>query len=300
MNVSGFTAGAYDYVFLLNYAPTADSFDAIVGVSNATTSLTFTDFPATTGDTALWSGGPYDTATYTGFTHNGDPIVSAGGAYYLVSNTDYQDLSYFTPDSGDFTCYCGGTLILTDCGDVPVEDLAIGDTVVTADGGRQPVRWIGHRRLRCHNGRFMFADPLLVNPIRIRAGALGENLPRRDLRVSPEHAILVGDVLVQAGALVNDVSILREDHLPEVLTYYHVELAEHALLLGEGVAAESFVDNVNRLSFDNGAEHEAMIGGAPSIVEMAYPRAQSHRQVPPAIHAALMDRARALLGDLAA
>jgi hypothetical protein len=47
-------------------------------------------------------------------------------------------------------------------------------------------------------------------------------------------------------------------------------------------------------------EHQALFGGAPSILEMAYPRAQSLRQVPPVIHAALTDRARALVGDIAA
>ncbi len=200
----------------------------------------------------------------------------------------------------DFTCYCGGTLILTERGELPVEDLMIGDRVVIASGETKPIRWIGHRKIRCHNGRYLFADPLRVNPIRIRAGALGDNLPHRDLLLSPEHAIRIGDILVQAGALVNDVSIVREDRLPEVLTYYHIELAEHALLLAEGVPAETFVDNVNRLSFDNWAEHEALFGCAPSIAEMPYPRAQSHRQVPVEIRTALMDRARALMSGLAA
>jgi hypothetical protein len=298
--MSGFTTGTYEYYYLLADPPSAGSPDPLQGESQTSTSLTFTDSPATVDDVFIWNGGPGAAGNYAGLTYEGDPIIISEGSPYLLSNTFYPPIDIIPVTTNDFTCYCGGTLILTERGDVPVEDLAIGDTVVTADGGRQPVRWIGHRRLRCHNGRFMFADPLLVNPIRIRAGALGENLPRRDLRVSPEHAILVGDILVQAGALVNDVSIVREAHLPEVLTYYHVELAEHALMLAEGVAAESFVDNVNRLSFDNGTEREAMIGGAPSIVEMAYPRAQSHRQVPPAIHAALMDRARAMVGDRAA
>jgi hypothetical protein len=298
--MSGFTTGTYEYYYLLANPPSAGSQDALQNQVQTSTSLTFTDSPATVNDVFTWNGGPGAAGNYAGLTYEGDPIIISEGSAYLLSNTNYGP-SIITPvTTNDFTCYCGGTLILTEQGDVPVEHLAIGDTVITADGGRQPVRWIGHRTIRTQGGRYLFADPLLVNPIRIRAGALGENLPKRDLRVSPEHAILIGDILVQAGALVNDVSIVREDHLPEVLTYYHVELAEHALMLAEGVAAESFVDNVNRLSFDNGTEREAMIGGAPSIVEMAYPRAQSHRQVPPAIHAAVMDRARALVDDIAA
>jgi hypothetical protein len=299
--MSGFTTQTYDYFASLGATPSAGSGVYIVGINGSSTDLTFATGPATAGESATWSLNGGNTVNYTGLTYNGEPIIDFSGSYYLLTDTDYSPSTEIIPDTNDaFTCYCGGTLILSERGDVPVEDLAIGDMVVTADGTQKPIRWIGRRTIRTHGGRYLFADPLLVNPIRIRAGALGENLPRRDLCVSPEHAILIGDILVQAGALVNGKSIVREDHLPEVLTYYHVELAEHALIIAEGVAAESFVDNVNRLSFDNGAEHEAMIGGAPSIVEMAYPRAQSHRQVPPAIHAALMDRARALLGDLAA
>jgi hypothetical protein len=299
--MSGFTTGNYSYYYILQEGPSSGQTDAIESETDTDSSyLQFDYTAASAGDPGTWylDGGSY-ASQYTGYTVSGDPIIYYGGTYYLLTNT-IQGTAVVPETNDAFTCYCGGTLILTERGEVAVEDLGIGDTVITADGGRQSIRWIGRRTIRTHGGRYPWADPLLVNPIRIRAGALGENLPKRDLRVSPEHAILIRDILVQAGALVNDVSILREDHLPEVLTYYHVELAEHALILAEGVAAESFVDNVNRLSFDNGPEHEAMMGGAPSIVEMAYPRAQSHRQVPPAIHAALMDRARALLGDLAA
>jgi hypothetical protein len=298
--MSGFTTGDYAYYYDLASAPSASQMDGILAQSNGPTSLTFANNPAMGGAAFTWNSGPETAGNYTGYTYDGDPIVVAQGSYYLLSDVFYATPQSFTPqNTSDFTCYCAGTLILTERGEIAVEDLAMGDVVFTADGGRQPIRWIGHRKIRTHGGRYLFADPLLVGPIRIRAGALAENLPRRDLCVSPEHAILIGSILVQAGALVNDLSIVREDALPEVLTYYHIELAEHALLLAEGVAAESFVDNVNRLSFDNGAEREALVG-APCIAEMPYPRAQSHRQVPLAIHAALMNRARALMGDIAA
>jgi hypothetical protein len=157
--------------------------------------------------------------------------------------------------------------------------------VLTADGRALPVRWIGRNTVSTR-----FADPLRVLPIRITAGALADNLPERDLLVSPDHAILVEDILIQAGALVNGRSIVRERQVPETFTYYHVELADHALILAEGTPAETFVDNVSRRGFDNWAEHEALYGDAP-IAEMAYPRAQSRRQVPAEIWAQLADRA---------
>ena len=148
-----------------------------------------------------------------------------------------------------------------------------------------PVRWIGRNTVSTK-----FADPLRVLPIRIRAGALADHLPVRDLLVSPEHAVLVDDILVEAGALVNGLSIVRESKVAETFVYYHIELAEHALVLAEGTPAESFVDNIHRMAFDNWEQHEALYGDAP-IIEMDYPRARSHRQVPMDIRARLLDRA---------
>ena len=191
----------------------------------------------------------------------------------------------------ELMCFLEGTLIATPSGERAVEMLRIGDLVLTAEGAVAPVRWMGHRSLHAFGpDGYLRADPLRVMPIRIRVGALGDNLPVRDLLVSPDHAILVEDILIQAGALVNGLSVVRERRLPERFTFYHVELADHALILAEGVAAETFVDNVNRLGFDNWAEHEALYGNEPCIAEMPYPRALSHRQVPQEIHQRLMDR----------
>lgn len=184
-------------------------------------------------------------------------------------------------------CFMAGTRIRTSDGEVAVEYLKNGDLVMTADGQSAPVRWIGRNTVSRR-----LADPLRVLPIRIRAGALAENLPARDLLLSPEHAILVDDLLIQAGALVNGFSIIRESNVPETFVYYHVELATHSLLLAEGALAESFVDNVDRMAFDNWEEHEALYPVPAPITEMSYPRALSHRQVPSHIQRYLTERAR--------
>ena len=109
-----------------------------------------------------------------------------------------------------------------------------GDLVLVTDGRALPVTWIGLQTISTR-----FGDPLRVLPIRIRAGALAENVPCRDLLITPDHAVLVDDVLIQAGALVNGVSIVRERNVPERLTYYHVELDDHSLLLAENTTPKS-------------------------------------------------------------
>ncbi len=90
-------------------------------------------------------------------------------------------------------------------------------------------------------------------------------------------------MLIQAGALVNGSSIVREARVPETFTYYHVELDDHSLILAENTPAETFVDNVDRLGFDNWPEYEALYPEGRSVTEMPYPRAKACRQVPRAI-----------------
>jgi hypothetical protein len=195
----------------------------------------------------------------------------------------------------EVSCFLAGTRIATPAGERAVETLGIGDVISTADGGIAPVRWIGRRTLHAEGeSGYRFADPLVYQPVRITAGALGDNLPVRDLLVSMDHAVLIDGLLVQAGALVDGVCVIRESRLPESFTYYHIELADNALVLAEGVPAETFVDNVMRMGFDNWAEHEALYGNAPSIIEMPYPRVQSHRQLPMALRARMEGRARLL------
>jgi hypothetical protein len=88
-------------------------------------------------------------------------------------------------------------------------------------------------------------------------------------------------VLVQAGALVNGTTITRRTRMPERFTYFHVELDDHALILAEGVPAETFVDNVTRRRFDNYAEYEALYGDLDRpIAELDLPRVKSARQLP--------------------
>lgn len=163
-----------------------------------------------------------------------------------VTGTDTQGTDTDTLNINLLICVARGTLIDTKTGPVPVERLRLGDMVRTVDGPPQPVRWIGCR----HVSRIeMHADPSL-RPIRIVAGAFGENGPSRDLIVSPQHRILlddwraelhfgVGEVLVPAKGLVNDKTICMDTNAKEV-DYFHILLDRHEIMYTEGLPTESF------------------------------------------------------------
>ncbi|MGI4794583.1 MAG: Hint domain-containing protein [Janthinobacterium lividum] len=142
-------------------------------------------------------------------------------------------------------CFATGTLIRTAAGDVAVDELRVGDQVCTASGGLQPVRWLGHRRVDCRR----HPTPEQVRPVRVRAHSFGEGLPARDLVLSPEHALFLDGHLVPVHALVDGVSVVQEAW--ERVTYHHVELDRHDVLLAEGLAAESYLDTGNRAQFAN-------------------------------------------------
>lgn len=177
----------------------------------------------------------------------------------LDPNVDWvitaQDLSGGVTSGNSITvdvipCFVAGTRIATARGEVEVEALRVGDLVVTQAAGAplQPVVWMGHSHVDIARHR----DPARVAPVRIAAGALAEGVPHRDLCVSPDHGIALDGHLVPAGLLVNGTTIVQELWRPEV-TYWHVELPSHALLLSEGAATESYLDNGNRRQFDNHA-----------------------------------------------
>ena len=176
-------------------------------------------------------------------------------------------------------------------GEVVVQDLKIGDLVLTYGGRAAPVRWIGRQTV---SRRFINELQL---PIRIRKGALGDDVPSRDLVVSPSHALLVDGVLIEAGALVNGSSIVREQDVPATFTYYHVEVGDHSLVLAESTPAETFIDNVDRANFDNWREYQELYPEGNAIPELPYPRAKAIRQVPNSIRKKLATRGMALYGE---
>jgi type VI protein secretion system component Hcp len=150
-------------------------------------------------------------------------------------------------------CYCRDMLILTDRGEVPVQALAIGDVVVTMSGATRPIKWIGRRS---YAGRFAVGQKDIL-PVCIRAGAIDENTPRRDLWISPHHAMYLEGVLIEARDLVNGVSIVQAETVDKV-EYFHIELETHDVLVVEGSFSESFIDDDSRNLFHNAPEYRTL------------------------------------------
>ena len=193
-------------------------------------------------------------------------------------------------------CFLTGTHILTDKGEIPVEQLTIGDKVKTAEGKLETVKWVGKQTVEPSQVR----NPLRTLPILIKAGALGNNLPHRDLYVSPDHAMFFEGLLINAGALVNGISILKTEPT-ETFVFYHVELENHALLLAEGASAESYLpQRENREGYDNGAQYEELYphGSTLMLWPMDYPRVSSYNKVPRYIKKQLLAIAEELEGKV--
>src|ERR1019366_1816831 len=150
-------------------------------------------------------------------------------------------------------CFRADTRIRTMRGEVPVEQLLVGDQVEVLLGGPPaPIVWVGHRTVDCKR----HPVPQRVWTVRVCAGTFGPGLPLRDLFLSPDHAILIEGVLIPIKQLINGHSIVQ---VPvDEVTWYHVELAQHDVLLAEGLPAESYLDTGNRGSFSNGGVPERL------------------------------------------
>jgi uncharacterized repeat protein (TIGR03803 family) len=181
--------------------------------------------------------------------HSGLVADAAGNLFgtTLIGGTNGDGTAFELTGTGfQVSCYRRGTRIATATGDRTVESLAAGDTVLTASGETRPIKWIGRRNVDCRR----HPRPEKVWPVRVSAGAFGDGIPHRDLWLSPDHAVFVDDVLIPIKYLVNGVTI---DQVPgDEVTYYHIELAQHDVLLAEGLPAESYLDTGDRRDFENG------------------------------------------------
>ena len=207
------------------------------------------------GNTILIPGGSFTTALFTqGDLVNPGTLILSGGTdapLLLPVTGGYASTDFLaTSDSSGTTvtlvpCFVTGTRIATSEGEVSVERLEAGMRVRTKFAGLTPVKWVGHRNVDCRR----HPDPGKVWPVRVRAGAFGPGMPERDLWLSPDHAVFVNEVLIPVKCLINRTSIAQMPR--DEVTYYHVEVARHDVLLAEGLTVESYLDTGDRGRFAN-------------------------------------------------
>ncbi len=240
------TGSAIAFAGSTNGAKVVDNTSGGTGLANAT----FTGFAGSDQVVVTnASGFKVVDATHVAVLNGGggtiETLTFSGAA--LTTNTVISG----TALTASAACYLEGTQLLTEAGGVAVEDLQIGDLVATVEGP-QPIRWIGKRAYLTRLINQHHRDALL--PVRFSAGSLADNVPVRDLFVSPEHMMMLDGVLVAAHNLVNGTTITRHDDL-EVVKYFHIELPQHSVMFAEGAASESYLDTGNRNMFSNVLEY---------------------------------------------
>jgi uncharacterized repeat protein (TIGR03803 family) len=178
-------------------------------------------------------------------THDNGTVFEIGNVQFVVA------------------CFRRGTLIEIARGlQRKVEDLKIGDKLRTASGALRPIKWIGRRS---YAGRFILGRKNIL-PVCFKAGSLGDNVPERDLWISPQHAMYFatakhagafGGVLIEAKDLINGTSIVQPEHTDSV-EYFHIELDSHDVIVAEGALSETFIDDDSRGIFHNAHEFDTL------------------------------------------
>ncbi len=184
-----------------------------------------------------------------------DDIHVEDGLLKLFGEANVGNINWGLPNvviqyaatSSTIACFAGGTWIATPGGEVAVEDLRVSEEVVTLLGGSGRIVWTGSRTVDCAR----HPKPQAVWPIRIGKGSFGENRPFRDLFVSPDHALYINGKLIPAKYLTNGTTVCQIE--VERITYHHIELEQHDVVLAEGLAAESYLDTGDRTKFAGGA-----------------------------------------------
>lgn len=190
---------------------------------------------ADNADQAALEAGPILSLTLNGLTD--------GTNAYLGLSGDRQSWAEAAP------CFVAGTEIATAKGARRVEDLKIGDRIITQDSGMQKIRWIGHTECAARDN---------LAPIRIARGALGNGLPVRDLLVSPQHRMLLrsriaermtgeSEVLLAAKKLlgVPGISVVED---MDTVSYHHILFDRHEIIFAEGAPTESLLAGAQALT----------------------------------------------------
>ena len=124
----------------------------------------------------------------TAYANLTNPLAASDGEIFINSSTNDVVTNNITVGP---PCFLAGTRIATPHGEVPVEQLVAGDTVLTNSGAAQPIVWIGTGCVLATRGRRNAATPVIV-----KKGAIADNVPYRDLHVTKGHSLFIDGALI--------------------------------------------------------------------------------------------------------
>ena len=192
-------------------------------------------------------------------------LDAPGGA--VTGTMTFQEIERIVP------CFTPGTVIATPKGERLVEELEVGDRIITRDNGLQEIRWLGRRDLQ---GAELLQAPHL-KPVLIRAGSLGRGLPERDLLVSPNHRVLINndkaalyfeerEVLAAAKHLTDLEGVDAVD--TGAISYIHFMFDQHEVVLSNGSWTESFQPGEQTLDGLGTEQRDEIYALFPELREM--------------------------------
>ncbi|MFK7835565.1 MAG: Hint domain-containing protein [Sulfitobacter sp.] len=201
----------------------------------------------------------------------GDP--EAGRIEFLDSDGNVIGRTNYAEIEEVIICFTPGTRIATKRGEKPVQQLKVDDLVITRDNGPQPLRWVGRRNLNRQELTQMHQH----FPILIKAGALGNGIPERDMMVSPNHRMLVtseiaemmfgeSEVLVAAKHLVSLDGV--EAAPVSKVSYIHLLFDRHEVVLADGAWSESFLPGQQAMSGIKKDQRQEILDLFPELVDM--------------------------------
>lgn len=201
--------------------------------------------------------------------------LTGGEVFDIVGDGDGLAIDY------DLICFARDTLIQTPNGQEKVQNLGIGDLVVNKSGAVVPIRWVGKQ----HFSAETVAKRQHLRPVKIAAGALGDNIPSHDLMVSQQHRVFLSDwradlmfgfneFLAPAKALLNGDSITLAPTKDDV-EYFHIMFDQHEVICSNGQWTESFFPGGQALDTLEQAAHDELLEIFPSLRNhsMDYPMA---------------------------
>ncbi len=212
-------------------------------IGDSTTFQVFETYSGDIGGTPVtftllqWQGTQYMVMT-SGDASVGDTIANTNNSIINAPDDPYEDLP-------DYVCFLAGTEIETPSGPRQVEALVAGDLVLTESGQPKPIRWIGRNKI----SEITLAEKPHLQPVSIQPHAFGPGAPNKTISLSPQHRVAVSssqcqvyfnstNVLASAKSLINRDDVHQSTQNGDV-TYYHILMDEHELLLSSGLWTES-------------------------------------------------------------